>query len=119
MKLDIVDISNKSFREVRNKVDLRKIKYETFKPRQCYITIKVSLFLKNLEDISPPAGSLIPVFWTFGNISSGFKARVGSLFHTWWRCMCYMFPEIHLRCDTTAKLLVANMTSKPFLSTYL
>ena len=30
----------------------------------------------------------------------GFKARVGSLIHTWWRCMCYMFPEIHLWCDT-------------------
>ena len=30
----------------------------------------------------------------------GFKARVGSLIYTWWRHTWYMFPEIHLWCDT-------------------
>ena len=29
-----------------------------------------------------------------------FKARVGSLIGAWWRCTCYMFPEIHPWCDT-------------------
>ena len=30
----------------------------------------------------------------------GFKGRVGSLIWTWWRHVWYMFPEIHLWCDT-------------------
>ena len=30
----------------------------------------------------------------------GFKARVGSLIRIWQRCMCNMFPEIHLWCNT-------------------
>ena len=29
-----------------------------------------------------------------------FQARVGSLIRTWQRCMCYMFPEIYLWCNT-------------------
>ena len=34
------------------------------------------------------------------DVSPGFKARVRNLFHTWWRHMYYMFPEIHPWCDT-------------------
>ena len=30
-----------------------------------------------------------------------FKDIVGSLIRTWWRCMHYMFPEIHLWCNTS------------------
>ena len=30
----------------------------------------------------------------------GFNVRVGSLIHTWWRHTCYIFPKIHLLCDT-------------------
>ena len=48
----------------------------------------------------------------------GFKARVGSLICTWWRCMWYMFLEIHLWCHT-CQLLVASMAAKPFSSMYL
>ena len=29
-----------------------------------------------------------------------FQARVGSLIRTWQSCMCYMFPEIYLWCNT-------------------
>ena len=32
--------------------------------------------------------------------SISFKTRVGRLIHTWWIHMCYLFPEIHLWCDT-------------------
>ena len=41
----------------------------------------------------------------------GFKVRMGSLIHTWWRHMCYMFPESHIWCNTCQPL--------PFSSTYL
>ena len=34
----------------------------------------------------------------------GFKARVGSLIHTWQRCMCYIFSKIHLWCNTCQPL---------------
>ena len=34
----------------------------------------------------------------------GLKARVGSLICTWQRCMCYTFPKIHLRCNTSQPL---------------
>ena len=37
----------------------------------------------------------------------GFKARVGSLIHTW-RCTCYTFPKIHLWCDTCCPLGALN-----------
>ena len=50
-------------------------------------------------------GSLIPVFWTSGDISSlGFKARVGSLIRTWQRHTWCIFPEIHLWCNTCQPL---------------
>ena len=41
-----------------------------------------------------------------------FKARVGSLIHTWWRQTCYTFPKSHLWFDT-AELLAASMAAKP------
>ena len=34
----------------------------------------------------------------------GFKASIGSFIYTWQRCMCYMFPEIHLWCNTCQPL---------------
>ena len=34
-------------------------------------------------------------------MSLGFKV---SLFHAWWRCMCYTFTAIHLWCDTCQPL---------------
>ena len=45
-------------------------------------------------------GPLIILFWTSSDVSSGFKAREGSLINTWWRHTYYTFPEIHLWCDT-------------------
>ena len=33
-----------------------------------------------------------------------FKARVDSHIRTWWRCACYMFPEINLWCNTCQPL---------------
>ena len=41
-----------------------------------------------------------PCFGLLVTSSLGFKARVGSLIHVWQRHMYYMFPEIHLWCDT-------------------
>ena len=45
-------------------------------------------------------GRWYPCFGLLVTSPLGFKARVGSLIHTWQRHMCYMFPEIHLLCDT-------------------
>ena len=41
----------------------------------------------------------------------GFKARVGSLIRTWQRQMWYMFPEIHLWCDTCRTLGISMAAS--------
>ena len=38
----------------------------------------------------------------------GFKARVGSLFCTWWKHLCYMFPEIYLWCNTCSPPFKVN-----------
>ena len=43
----------------------------------------------------------------------GFKARVCSLIHAWWRCTCYTSLDIHIWCITT------SMAAKPFSSMYL
>ena len=41
-----------------------------------------------------------PCYGLLVTYSVRFKARVGSLILTWFKCMCYTFPAIHLRCDT-------------------
>ena len=63
------------------------------------------IFKKLLEDMSPFCGATdIPVLDFLVTSPLGFKARVGNLIcasqSTWQRCMWYMFPEIHLWCDT-------------------
>ena len=45
-------------------------------------------------------GSMIPCFGVLVMSSLRFKVRVGSLIQTWQRHTWYMFPEIHLWCDT-------------------
>ena len=39
-------------------------------------------------------GPLIPLFWTSGDVSSGFKARVGSLIRAWRRRVRVMFSQV-------------------------
>ena len=41
-------------------------------------------------------GPLIPLFWICGDVSSGFKARVGSALFTLSGGVHYTFPEIQL-----------------------
>ena len=53
-------------------------------------------------------GSLIPCFGLLVMSPLGFKARVGSLIRTWQRHACYMFPEIHIWCDTCWPLSVQH-----------
>ena len=45
-------------------------------------------------------GHWYPRFGLLVTSPLSFKARVGSLNSTWWRHMCYMFPEIYLWCNT-------------------
>ena len=47
-------------------------------------------------------GPLIPLFWTSGDVSSGFQSQSGQPFShfTWQWNMCNRFPEIHPWCDT-------------------
>ena len=47
-------------------------------------------------------GHWYPCFGLLVMSPLGFKARVGSLICTWWRCTC--FPEIHLWFDTCQPL---------------
>ena len=45
-----------------------------------------------------------PFFWLLVMSPLGFKARVGSIIHPWWRCTCYTFAEVHLWCNTLSPL---------------
>ena len=67
------------------------------------ITVVGSLFylFKNyLVDRCPFMGSLIPLFWTSGNVSSGFQSQSGQPYsHLVGACTC-RFPEIYFWCDT-------------------
>ena len=59
-----------------------------------------SLFFKSkfLADMCPILGPLVPLFWIFGDISSGFQSQSGfCLVHLFCRGEC-KFPEIHLWC---------------------
>ena len=61
------------------------------------------MFKNFLLDTCPFVGPLIPLFWTSGDVSSGFQSQSGfCLIWTLWRCTWYTFPEIHLWCDTSA-----------------
>ena len=78
-----------------------------------------SLFLlKYLEDISPFCGSLIPLFWTSGDVCPGFQSQCGSShFHA-------SSPAHNgiLRLPsaaTPADLFVDSMAAETFSSTYL
>ena len=60
-------------------------------------------------------GPLIPLFWTSGDVSSGFKARVG--------CLIQACGGIHVTCSLRftpgvipTDLLAASMAAKPSLS---
>ena len=47
-------------------------------------------------------GPLIPLFWTSGDVSSGFQSQSGQPYsHS---TEMYTFPEIHLWCDTCRPL---------------
>ena len=76
-------------------------------------------FKKILDDMSPFSGATdTPVFGLLVTSPLGFKARVGSLICTRLRHMCYMFPEIHLWCDTCPPLGSQHGT-QAVSSTYL
>ena len=69
-----------------------------------HLCIKCELILGFLKKIWRHKSFLwdhwYPCFGLLVTSPLGFKARVGSLIHTWWGHMCYMFPEIHLWCYT-------------------
>ena len=48
-------------------------------------------------------------FGLLGTSPLGFKARVGSLIFSWWRCTCYTFPDIGLWCDLSSMYLWAGI----------
>ena len=71
-----------------------------FKKHLLYPVNTLPLFLKSfffiiLVDICPFMRPLIPLFWTFGDVSSGFQSRI----RNWQRHMWCMVPEIYLWCD--------------------
>ena len=63
-------------------------------------------------------GHWYPCFGLLVASPLGFKVRVTSLIHAWQRHMCYIFPEIHLWCDT-CRPLVGHHGSQALSSTYL
>ena len=66
-------------------------------------------------------GPLIPLFWTSGDVSSGFQSQNGfSLIHTWQSRMSNITCSLRFTSGATpADLLVASMAAKPISSTYL
>ena len=79
------------------------------------------LFKKNLEDISPFVGSLIPLFWTSGEICPGFQSQGGPInciYIIWISPACNGFLRFTSGA-TPADLLTASIAAEPFWSKYL
>ena len=79
---------------------------QPFIPALCLLTHNFTFFIGGSF-----CGATDTRFWTFGDVSSVFKARVGSLICTWQRHRWYTFPKIHL--------LAASIAAKLFSLTYL
>ena len=65
--------------------------------------------------MSPLHGATEPLFWTSGDVCSGFQSQGGSLF-------AYFLASVILRFTSGVSptdFLMANMTVKPFRSMYL
>ena len=74
------------------------------------------IFLKkNLEDISPFVGPLIPSFLTSGDVCPGFQSQGGSLF------VCFLTCVIIISTSdaTPADCIDVSMAAKLFQSMYL
>ena len=79
---------------------------------------RILSFIKNfLLDTCPFVGPLTPFFIILVTSPLGFKARMGSLIHTWQRCTWYTFPQIHLWCDTFAGVYGQYMWPRMCFST--
>ena len=70
-------------------------------------------FFKFLEDMSPFCGATDTPVLDSGDVSSGLQSQNGQPYLSLQRHMCYMFPEIHLWCDT------CQHGSRDISSTYL
>ena len=66
-----------------------------------------------LEDIPPFCGPLISLFWTSGDICSGFQNQSGSSTLRASLLLCNRFPRFTSGA-TPADLLAASMAVKPF-----
>ena len=76
----------------------------------------INIIFKISKDISPFFEPLILLFWTSSYVSSGFKARMGSLIHAWWSvCVTH---SLRLISVTPAAFLAGSMVAEPFSSTY-
>ena len=66
-------------------------------------------------------GPLIPLFWTSGDVSSGFQSQSGfCLIRTWRRRTSNVTHSLRfISGATTADLLAASMATEPISSTYL
>ena len=66
-------------------------------------------------------GPLIPLFWTSGDVSSGFQSQSGfCLIRTWQRRTNNVTHSLRFTSGTTpADLLAASMAAEPISSTYL
>ena len=66
-------------------------------------------------------GLLIPLFWTSGDVSSGFQSQSGfCLIHTWRRRTSNITHSLRFTSGATpADLLVASMAAELISSTYL
>ena len=64
-----------------------------------------SNFLKKiLGNTSSFLGPLIPLLWTFGDVSSGFQSQSGQPYSYLVEVICYTFPKIHLWYKTCQPL---------------
>ena len=66
-------------------------------------------------------GHLIPLFWTSGDVSSGFQSQSGFyLIRSWRRCTSNVTHFLRFTSGATpADLLAVSMAAKPISSTYL
>ena len=73
------------------------LRLQVIKPWLCIFYI----FVEHMSICTAIDSPVLDFWWMF---PLGFNARVDSIIFTWWRCMYYTFPQIHLLCDTCQPL---------------
>ena len=107
-----IRLSRKKIQNIDIKIFISILKIHWIKEQR---TLTQFLFLNFWRTWVLFVGSLIPLFWTSGDVSSGFQSQSGFyLIHTWRRHMSNVTHSLRFTSGATpADLLAASMAAEP------